>query len=59
MFSFQSSQDVQERLLTAVEKLEKKVAILEKERENQQLKIAELETSSILQATLNKSSSLG
>ena len=59
MFLFQLPQDVQERLLIAVEKLEKKVEILEKERENQQQKIAKLETNSLLQTTLNKSSSLG
>ena len=35
-FLFQYPQNVEERLLHAVEKLEKKVEMLEKERENQQ-----------------------
>ena len=51
-------QDVQERLLIAVQKLEEKVETLEKERETHQQKIAKLETH-LLQATLSKSTSSG
>ena len=51
-------QDIQERLLIAVQKLEEKVETLERERENDQQKIARVE-SDLLQATLSKSTSLG
>ena len=51
-------QDIQERLLIAVQKLEEKVETLEKERETDQQKIAKLETD-LLEGTLSKSTSLG